>query len=547
MRVSVNVPQPANPPAYLAWGVLLLVLVLTALVRIRLLDVPLERDEGEYAYAGQLMLQGTPPYKLAYNMKPPGIYATYAVVLALFGQTPRGVHLGLLFVNTGTIALVFLLGRRLVGVTAGLFAAGAYALLSVSPSVLGPFAHASHFIVLAALAGLFLLLRALDSGRQQGFFFAGTLFGVAILMKQHAVFFLGFGAAYLGWVQFTRRDGTLRRAALQWVSFTAGVATPLLVTCLALLTAGTFERFWFWTIRYAREYVTEIGPAEAARIFPDALKMAVGPSVLLWVLAAAGVVALVLDRTVRPRATFLFLFTLFSFLAVCPGFYFREHYFIVMLPVVALLAGIAATSAGRLFWRGKERVLGSATALILFALAGGYQLHAQRVFLLGLSPIQASREAYGANPFPESVEVGRYIKERSDPDDAIAVLGSEPQIYFYSGRRSATGYIYTYGLMEPQKYASRMQDEMIREIESARPKFVVFVNVSASWLVRENSDRRILKWAERYLDENYMLVGVVDIVAKDRTEYRWDADAANYQNQSQSYLMVFRRSESITP
>ena len=39
---------------------------------IRLLGIPLERDEGEYAYAGQLILQGIPPrYKLAYNMKFP--------------------------------------------------------------------------------------------------------------------------------------------------------------------------------------------------------------------------------------------------------------------------------------------------------------------------------------------------------------------------------------------------------------------------------------------------------------------------------------------
>ena len=40
-------------------------------IRIRLLGIPLERDEGEYAYAGQLMLQGIPPYEFAYNMKLP--------------------------------------------------------------------------------------------------------------------------------------------------------------------------------------------------------------------------------------------------------------------------------------------------------------------------------------------------------------------------------------------------------------------------------------------------------------------------------------------
>jgi len=41
---------------------------------------PAERDEGEYAYASQLILQNTPPSKLAYNMKFPGTYAAYTVI-----------------------------------------------------------------------------------------------------------------------------------------------------------------------------------------------------------------------------------------------------------------------------------------------------------------------------------------------------------------------------------------------------------------------------------------------------------------------------------
>jgi hypothetical protein len=42
--------------------------------RIRLLSAPLERDEGEYGYLGQLILQGIPPYGVAANMKLPGTY-----------------------------------------------------------------------------------------------------------------------------------------------------------------------------------------------------------------------------------------------------------------------------------------------------------------------------------------------------------------------------------------------------------------------------------------------------------------------------------------
>src|SRR5215467_3965353 len=107
-----------NPPALPCLAVLFLVIVFFGLVRYRLRDMPLERDEGEYALSGQLMLQGIPPYKLAYNMKLPGTYAAYAAIMAIFGQTPAGIHWGLIVVNAASILLVFLIGRRLFDPTA---------------------------------------------------------------------------------------------------------------------------------------------------------------------------------------------------------------------------------------------------------------------------------------------------------------------------------------------------------------------------------------------------------------------------------------------
>ena len=71
---------------------LFFIIVSTIIFRVRLLDVPLERDEGEYAYMGQLILDGTPPYTEAYNMKFPGIYFIYAGILWLFGETHTAIH-----------------------------------------------------------------------------------------------------------------------------------------------------------------------------------------------------------------------------------------------------------------------------------------------------------------------------------------------------------------------------------------------------------------------------------------------------------------------
>ena len=126
------------------WGLLFLIVLGVGAIRFRLRAMPLERDEGEYAYAGQLMLEGIPPYKLAYNMKFPGTYAAYGVIMSVFGETPSGIHLGYLLADAATILMVFLMGKRLAGHGAGLIAAGLYGCFSLSREVLGTSAHATN-------------------------------------------------------------------------------------------------------------------------------------------------------------------------------------------------------------------------------------------------------------------------------------------------------------------------------------------------------------------------------------------------------------------
>ena len=70
----------------------------------------------------------------------------------------------------------------------------------------------------------------------------------------------------------------------------------------------------------------------------------------------------------------------------------------------------------------------------------------------------------------EALEIADYIRARTSPSDRIGVLGSEPEIYFYANRISATGYVYVYGLMEQQRYSVRMQEEMIDELSSDQCK-----------------------------------------------------------------------------
>ena len=190
---------------------LLAVLAFPTLVRLRLLDLPLERDEGEYAYAGQLMLHGVPPYELVYNMKFPGTYAAYAVIEGIFGQTATAIRLGLLLVTTLTAILLYFLGKRMFGARAGVIAAGAYALLAIAPAAFGLYAHATHFVALFVVAAMLLIeaskppsLQASESSSERlggsearRLFAAGALLALAVLMKQPAFVFVIFALIYV--------------------------------------------------------------------------------------------------------------------------------------------------------------------------------------------------------------------------------------------------------------------------------------------------------------------------------------------------------------
>ena len=148
---------------------------------------------------------------------------------------------------------------------------------------------------------------------------------------------------------------------------------------------------------------------------------------------------------------------------------------------------------------------------------------------------------YRLNPFPESIKIAEYIKAHTNKDDRIAVIGSEPQIYFYAGRKSATGYLYTYGLMEAHSYASKMQLEFIKEIETSRPQYMVFVNVTTSWLPEPDSDQTIMKWAETFIKQNYTTVGLIDSVSGNNYLIYWDEEAARFEPSSPNYLFVLKR------
>lgn len=493
--------------------------------------MPLERDEGEYAYAGQLILEGVPPYSLCYNMKLPGTYLAYAGMMGVFGQTDVAIHLGAMLINLAGVALLFRIARRFLEPMGAALAAATHAILTLSPSTLGLAAHATQFVMAAALGGLLLLCQALESGRRTRFFFSGFFLGLAFLCKQPGGVFGVFGFGVLV-VAAARDRARLRERGLQIAWFILGALAPVAATFFWLWRAGVWTRFWFWTFTYARIYGSQMPPVEGSGRLWDYLS--VQSDRWFW-LAGAAALALLFAAKFAHRWLALAFF-LFSAAAVSAGFYFTRHYFVLLTPALGILIG----AAGQVL--SATRSWGKWVAPALF---GGLCLSVPArhpIILLHSTPEQASHNLYGGNPFPECREIGRHIRENSNQAARIVVLGSEPEICFYARRRSATGYIYMYDLITEQPFAGQMQKEMMAQVEAAKPEYLVFVRDVYSWKgtpapVRPG-EAALVQWSTR-LASQFEPEGLV--LVRRRPQYFWGPDAFNRPPQPEPFISVLKR------
>ena len=332
-------------------------------------------------------------------------------------------------------------------------------------------------------------------------------------MKQPGILLGAFAFIYLAVRCWPKNKREWAPWARKMGAFLFGGVLPFALTCALLYRAGVFGNFWFWTFSYASQYATTVplrlGWGQLTKHFSYLLRF----TPWLWALALLGISTVFWDSAVRRHAVFVFGLLVFSCAAVCPGFYFRQHYFVLMMPAVAILIAVAVSSAIRLLTTRFTSRWPLVLPVIVFAAAWVLAIYHNAEFYFKLTPIQACRLCYFPNPFPEAAPVAEYVREHTASTDTIMVFGSEPEIYFYAHRHSASGYIYTYSLMEGQAYWPAMQKQMMQEVEAKRPAYVVFVNIYSSWGYLPGSRQvgALGPWMDRYVAYGFDEVGIVEL------------------------------------
>ena len=522
------------------------VILFVFIARLHLLSIPLERDEGEYAYMGRLILNGHPPYTLAYNMKLPGVYYMYALIMAVFGQSVAGIHLGLAFVSIISMLLVFLISKQFVSKAGAVIASSIFGIMGTSFTLLGQAGHATHFVTLFALFGIYTTLGIYSKNKRSSvnFLLVGIFYSLSFICKQSGLFFLLFGITLvvIKGYSIESRNSILKQCFVLLLGF----ILPLIILLSYFYFFADFHKFWFWTVQYLSEYGTQVPYSEIPLRFREAIVFITQNYtsegyILLWLLALIALPFVFINKTSVKNKIIISSFLFFSFLTTVPGFHFRNHYFICLLPATGILIAVLFDTVTYYFINISKKPTSAYLSFILFILFIGTGVRANVEYLFKENTNFSSKRVYGLNAFVESVDIAEYLKQHTAKDDKIAVFGSEPQLYFYADRYSATGYIYTYNLVETHAYALRMQQEMQKEIEENKPAYFVYVNVKYSWLPASGSETYIFKWANNYVAANYTYVGIIDVLLNQSSRLITGEALKNYTPKSNEFISIYKR------
>jgi hypothetical protein len=478
-------------------------IVAFVLVRAPLLSVPLERDEGEYAYIAQRLLEGDVPYRDAFDQKPPAIFFAYAAAISLFGASVEGIHLFLYGWTAATALALFGCVRRRGGPLAAAFATLLFSVLSADPRLTGNAANTELFMLLPMVASVYCMLRALESPASIGWWVAtGALAAAACWFKQVAVTNAIFVAAVPAW--HFARPATRDLAALSraWTGLVAGAvitSAPILIGFAAVGAWRPFADAVFW---HNLQYSQSVGLVQGLDMLRYRLTEQAPSQAVCWVLAVLG---LFVSRRGDGSARGLWCgWWVACALGASVGLYFRPHYFFQALPALVALAGCFLGATGeRLLIRGGASAGVALVALALIVIAP--PIAANRSILFDAEPAEISRAIYGMNPFPESIEIGRYIRRTSDPDDRVYIVGSEPQILFYAERASATRYIFFYPLTGVYPDVLERQRKVVAEVSAARPLYVVWVNLRSSLMRVDGTESHVFDESKALLAREYLL------------------------------------------
>jgi len=439
--------QRGSPvPAGLLWlGSAALV---AAALRAPFLASGMGQDEGGYAYIAREWARGARLYDALWVDRPQGLLVAYRFLLSVADRA-WAVRLGAVIAGVAITLLLGAIGWMLFSRAAGIAAAAIYAVVGVGPHIEGFTFNGELAAAVPAAAAIASAVRWRLRGGVAWLLGAGVLGGVAVLMKQS-----GFDGLFVALLVAGASAAPLARRLRNIGLVVAGAAIPIAAAAAhgAAMGWGRYVQAVFG-YRASEDLGGRLGARPEQ--FLDSLSSARIDLPLLACAAAAGTWVCIRRRRELFAAPAWLVAAIAGFNL---GGLYWPHYYVQLVPPLALLAGIAVASV-------RSRALAAALAVAIVAPVA--------VTLAGWlsKPVSGSNSKIPfARSYARDRQIAGYIDSHSTPRDTIYALSSEGDLYFIANRRSADKYLWGHPLREIRGALAGLRAVWAG---AGRPRFVI--------------------------------------------------------------------------
>ncbi len=482
--------SPPDPPPELGRPSILSIIGFAVLCGSVSLIYPFGRDQGNYAYAGWVLLEGGMPYRDVFVFKPPMTVVVHGLAMGSFGVNTWAIRVLDIGWTAATALVVAALARELWRRRDVALAAGLACPLLYYQIDYWMIAQTDGWMTLPCALAVWAVLRG---GRAAGrtplawWAGAGALAGIAVLFKYTAALIGIPMLLALAWVASQRG----RRAWIGIVPMALGGLLVLAACWLWLASTGAWSDFVDSQFRLVPDYVARRHAGETpwklVRWLFNLRRSKADLIPMFWAglggLAAALVASRPRTRTDALALTLLVVWWLVAAAnVIVQGKFFDYHY----LPMLAPSASIAGLGAAALLHRALSRIdrreLRTLAVTALLALVvvvtpiGGRFRDLGRVAFTGQTIDQyiASRREYAFPDYNvrEVRQVAKLLRETTTPEQRVFLWGYEPTINVRAQRRTVSRFLYNFPFRMGE-VGSKYEAELMSSLRDRPPDVVV--------------------------------------------------------------------------